>query len=280
MNDKKIINLKNPFLIVVIIITYLLSTIIFYFGYWQQYKEQQRLEQLIETENRNQVIFNQVIEQRIELESTIKTQQTLNDEYEKLLPRSYDLPVFLDGIRELAKITEVSLQELRYFSLRKDRLSQWYPIFVEISGDYQHLAQFVQNILNEIPSVNINSLAINSGYEGILRLLLELDLYVVPLEWETEKEWEKPIWKFTETQIVTKFGIPLSYIQEYYSSNSLKLLGIVFINEHGRALISYQGVEQWKQIGDYVGVGKISRIGRNKVYINLKGFEITLSMGG
>lgn len=263
-----------------IIITYLLSTIIFYFGYWQQYKEQQCLEQLIETENRNQVVFNQVIEQRIELESTIKTQQTLNDEYEQLLPRSHDLPVFLDGIRELAKITEVSLQELRYFSLRKDRLSQWYPILIEISGDYQHLAQFVQNILYEIPSVNINSLAINSGYEGILRLLLELDLYVVPLEWDTEKEWEKPIWKLTETQIVTKFGIPLSYIQEYYGSNSLELLGIVFINEHGRALISYQGVEQWKQIGDYIGVGKISRIERNKVYINLKGFEVILSMGG
>lgn len=281
MNDLKTLH-RNQLLIVVIILLYLLSIISFYFGFWHQLQEQRRLEQLIETENRNQAIFNKIIKQRKEFENTISMQQQINSSYEQQIPQNQHLPLVLDAIKELAGMAEVSLNDLRYFPLKNDNdmLNYWFPIYIDVTGHYESLEQFFDNFCLEIPSLQINSLSINAISEGNLRLLLEFYLYVIPLEWETAKNWEKPVWQLTDkNNLPNRFGIPLSIIQDYHSKG-LQLLGVVLVQERGQALISYQGSEEWKSVGDYVGPGRIIKIERSKVSIDLGGFKIFLSMGG
>ena len=76
------------------------------------------------------------------------------------------------------------------------------------------------------------------------------------------------------------FGVPLQYLEEVYA-DSLRLIGVVRV--HGgepRALVSFNGEQEWKTIGDSLGIGTIVDVHESALVLDIHGVILSINMGG
>lgn len=263
----------------VIGIIYILVLASFLLVLFPQLQAKANLRENIASELEERELLTMVINRRAEVEQLLDENNQLIKTYEQQIPHTSDLPVVLLSIQELADLAGLKIDRLQYGAIRRDPSVTWYPISLEITGQYASIYKFIQAFNRYLPSARVRSVKLVSETEKLVSLNCELNLYTIPDNFETTNRWETPTWRLSNDSIRDAFGVPLVELEEFYDG-SLALLGVVSDGSQNRALVSFQGVEQWKTVGSYVGIGRVTRIQSHSITLDINGFTITVSMGG
>lgn len=260
---------------------YLIAIICFYFFFWVPKSEIDNLTNLIATEEQSQMVMSRSVARRPELESQLAETKKLVREYEALIPQAYDLTLVLQTVNDVAESHQVDLERLQYQLLHEEESDQRLSLNLQVKGEFPDIFQMLMELKAKMPSLAGKYFNFTSDDFGNVELVADLDLYMIPQDWSAITQWQ-PDYLDSDYLVGTPanvFGPSLNQVQQFYNG-SIKLLGVITSSEKSRALISKQGVEQWKQVGDFIGTAQITKIERNSLKLDAKGLEISLSMGG
>lgn len=262
-------------------IVYLLVVASFLFFVFPQIQEAKRIQQAIDRELDEQRLLRAFINRKGEFEELLANNSQLVKEYEQLIPPSYDLPVVLLSIHRLADLVGLKIDSLQYSSMQQANNVYWYPITLQSKGKYTSIYRFMQAFSTHLPTARARNVRLRSVSSQEISFNCEFSLYTIPNHFEIEYRWQSPEWRLFSDVIRNVVGVPLSDLQAFYNGG-LTLLGIVSTSDGKgqRALIRFQGKEEWKTVGSYVGIGRITRIQSESVTLDINGFTITISMGG
>lgn len=271
---------KKPLQISLIAVVYVLVLISLYFMLWTPYNEANQLERLLDEEKQAQAVLGTVLNKRPELIRSTNMIQEQIMHYESKLPRAEDLPMVLDLINQFAAKLDINIKELLDRSLTMSDLDAWYPIYIEAEGSFAALNQLVANLVELMPSIEINYLSLTSITDKDITLCMDLNLHIIGEDITTEYEWQADTLQLVDNyQLRDVFGAPLSVVTQLYDG-SFEVLGIIISNTDSRALIAYLGEQQWLHTGDYVGNAELKSIESGKVTLDFDGIEMIFSMEG
>lgn len=225
-------------------------------------------------------VMERMVSMRPQIEAGIKEQAETAAAYEKLIPAAYNLPEVMASIENVAGLYNLELISLDYKPAAAEDLKTWYPMSLEVFGNYQDVSAALQSLIDAFPSLYIRSLAVAGGINEQVYLDAEFDLYIIPTGWTVEESWQRPTLQRGLRQTRNVFGVPLQYLEEVYA-DSLRLIGVVRV--HGgepRALVSFNGEQEWKTIGDSLGIGTIVDVHESALVLDIHGVILSINMGG
>lgn len=262
-------------------IVYLLVLASFLLVLYPQLQEAGNLRQAIADELEQHKLLTVVINQRSNLVKSIKEYEEQVSNFEHIIPRSFDLPTILLSIRQLADLADLELNQLEYSPMETSSSSNWYPISLEVTGEYIAIYRFIQALNTFLPSAKFSAVQLLSVGQQQVLLKSKFNLYTIPASFEIENRWVTPTWSLTDELVNNGFGVPLVVLEEFYNGG-LRLLGTIGQSDgsNSRALVSFHGEQSWKKVGSYVGIGRIISIQPQSIIVDVNGFEITIIMGG
>lgn len=242
--------------------------------------EVHRLQSVIAQEENQVQLMERVVQRRSQIEAGIKEQAQAVKAFENVIPTADNFPEILAAINELTSSYRVELINLNYLPVQTENLDAWYSMSLTIAGSYGDVYKAIEALTAAFPSLSIRSLTAVSSINEQVFLETDFNLYIVPVEWAVMGSWQRPVWQETNSEIAGAFGVPLQYIEELFA-NSLKLIGIVRVHggEH-RALVSFNGTQEWKKIGDSLGIGTIMEIHESELVLDVHGVRLSINMGG
>lgn len=246
---------------------------------WPQIRQAQKLEKLIADETEQIQLLERRSNQRSVLESELAVLTQSTTAYEQIIPKAVNLTEILQWIRELVAVGEVELVELGYLPLRSDGQKAWYPMRMEISGQYGDIIGVFKALYTALPTIQFQQVSIASDIDASVNLVAEFDLNVIPPAWESEIGWQWPVHELTLTT-VNPMGVPLTYLNELFWDN-LKLLGVIKVHEgEHRALVAYNGTQAWKKAGEPLEIGTIVEIDDAALVLEVHGVKLRIKLGG
>lgn len=242
--------------------------------------EVHRLQSVIAQEENQVQLMERVVQRRSQIEAGIKEQAQAVKAFENVIPTADNFPEILAAINELTSSYRVELINLNYLPVQTENLDAWYSMSLTIAGSYGDVYKAIEALTAAFPSLSIRSLTAVSSINEQVFLETDFNLYIVPVAWASKGSWQRPVWQETNSEIAGAFGVPLQYIEELFA-NSLKLIGIVRVHggEH-RALVSFNGTQEWKKIGDSLGIGTIMEIHESELVLDVHGVRLSINMGG
>ncbi|HHX01759.1 MAG TPA: hypothetical protein GX739_03690 [Firmicutes bacterium] len=242
--------------------------------------ELRRIESSILHEQSQVQMIERLIEQRRAIENDAKALTAANHAFEQTIPQALNLPEVLLAVKDLAAAFEVELMRLDYEPLRTQGVSSWYRLNLEAAGPCGSIAAIIEILAVIFPTSRFHNLSMISTLNETVYLKTDLDLYVIPSQWETSVSWQRPVWETMDPKACNPFGIPLWYLQEL-CIKGIKLIGVVRVRdgEH-RALVSFNGAQEWKRIGDPLGTGTVADIKETELILDVHGVKLCIDFGG
>ncbi len=264
----------------VIVLVYLLAVISLLGFLRPLWLQQSALEDRIARERSQVEFLDQLVQQRPSVEAALKEQTNTVLMYERLIPASTELPEVLLVVKDLASALQAELIRLDYVPLRTQGSDAWYSMSIELRGSVGSVYGVVEALAGTFPTLYLHNITLATNESESVNLQANFDLYVTPPEWETSVSWEKRVWQELTLNLGDRFGVPLQSLQGFLARN-LKVIGIVRVQGgENRALIGYNGTQEWKRIGDKVGPATIVEIGDTSIVFDVHGVKLNISFGG
>lgn len=266
--------------VILVVIVYLLAFATLLAFYVPSRNQASALQSQLDQEYLLHASLQRVIERRGPL--TLQKQE-LEDGIawaERNMPRAKQLPLLLQEMQRVASLLLVDLARVEYIPVRNDQDHHWITVQVEATGEYPSLYHFIDQLKQKFATLNLRHVVVESVVDPDIVLKLDMDFYVAVPEWEMETAWEIPAGlNISPITVVNRFGAPSDFLNDFYY-NRIRLLGIVQVVEGGRALVSQQGQEQWKRVGDVVGIGRITDIDQYGMVVDVRGVRVRIGIGG
>lgn len=263
-----------------IVVIYALTAISFLLLLRPRMLELQRIEKEISHEQYQVQMMERLIKQRRSIETDFETLTTEVQDYEAIIPGAFNLLDVLEAVKEWASVYDLNLIKLDYEPLKTQGLKSWYRMSLEVTGGCGDVLAGARAMAAAFPASSFTKTDLAGTIEGDVFLRTDLDLFVVPPEWAASVPWQRPVWEQAEWAFATPFGIPLWNLQELYATG-IQVVGVVRV--HGgdhRALIRFNGAQEWKAVGDALGIGTVEEIAETELIININGVKLSIEFGG